>query len=118
MYTIYYNANCSTCRKTLGMLRDHDIEPHIVNYLDDTLSTDEIKILVDALGTGPRSLLRVKEKEYRDLDLNADNLTDDEIIAAMASNPVLIQRPVVMREKKAAIIARPPETVLAFIGAT
>ncbi|KAA9129596.1 arsenate reductase (glutaredoxin) [Marinihelvus fidelis] len=109
--TIYHNPRCSKSRATLALLEDRGIEPDIVRYLDTPPDAATLKQLVAMLGISPRELLRRGEQEYRDLGLASAELDDDAIIAAMASHPRLIERPIVTHDGKAAI-GRPPESVL------
>jgi arsenate reductase len=110
--TIYHNPRCGTSRKTVALLEEKGIAPRIVEYLNEPLKAEEIKALLEKLGKGVRDLVRRKEAPSLGLDL--DNMTDAQIIAAMAKNPILMERPVVVNGRKAAI-GRPPEAVLAIL---
>ena len=81
-----------------------------VNYYEQRLSADELRELIGKLGISPRGLLRKGEQIYRDLNLGKRELPDDELIDLMVENPDLIQRPIVVRGKKA-VLGRPPENV-------
>ena len=107
--TIYHNPRCGTSRKTVALLEEKGVKPRVVEYLETPLKADEIKALLQKLGKGIRELVRRKEAPGLGLDL--DSMTDAQIIAAMAKNPILMERPVVVNGKKAAI-GRPPEAVL------
>jgi len=108
--TIWHNPRCSKSRQTLQLLTERGIEPEVVEYLKTPPDAKEIKSVLKMLGKTPRDLMRVKEKAYGELGLKAE--TDDgRLIAAMAENPVLIERPVVIKDGRAAI-GRPPEAVL------
>jgi len=108
--TIWHNPRCSKSRQALQLLRDNDVEPEIVEYLKDAPSAAEIAAVLKKLGIGARDLMRTKEAVYKELGLKE---VDDEaaLIKAMAENPVLIERPVVIKGAKAAL-GRPPEDVL------
>ncbi|WP_425405594.1 arsenate reductase (glutaredoxin) [Hwanghaeella sp.] len=111
--TIYHNPRCSKSRQTLALLQDKGIEPEIVEYLKTPPSADEIAAILKKLGIEARSLMRTKEAVYKELGLDA--VTDEKaLIAAMAENPVLIERPVVIKGSKAAL-GRPPEQVLEIL---
>lgn len=99
----------------MDILRDHDIDPVVIEYLKTPLDADEIRNLVTLIAKPPRALMRSKETLYKELDLGADDLSDDALINAMVNNPVLIERPIVVRGSSRAVIARPPETVLTLL---
>lgn len=109
--TIYHNPRCSKSRQTLALLKERGIEPEVVRYLDDPPSTDTLRGLLRQLGLTPRQLLRRKEAAYRELGLDDPELSDDVLIDAMVSHPALIERPIVVTGKGAAL-GRPPEAVL------
>lgn len=109
--TIYHNPRCSKSRQTLALLQEQGVEPEIVLYLETPPSKKQVKALFKKLGLdSPRKMMRVKEAPYVELDLkNVD--ADSALIDAMAANPILIERPIVVKGDKAAI-GRPPEAVL------
>jgi len=108
--TIWHNAKCSKSRATLNLLEEKGLEPRIVPYLDDPPDADELKRVLGILGFEPRALMRTREAPYDELGL-ADVVDDEALIRAMVENPILIERPVVIRGDRAAI-GRPPENVL------
>ena len=105
---IYHNPRCSTSRKTLELLRDNGIEPTIIEYLKTPPSRAEIVTLVSDAGIDVRSAVRKRESLYGELDL-AD-ASDDELLDAMAANPILIERPFVVTAKGTRL-ARPIDAV-------
>ena len=107
---IYHNPRCSKSRQTLALLTDqgHDVTER--RYLDDAPSEDEIRVALDLLGIEPIALMRVKEAAFREQGLRRDD-APEQLIAAMAKTPKLIERPVVFANGKAAL-GRPPEAVL------
>ena len=109
--TIWHNPRCSKSRQTLQLLRDRGIEPTIVEYLKTPPSAADLSDALNALGIGPRDFMRTKEPPFAELSLADDGLTHAELVAAMAENPILIERPVVFRAGRA-VIGRPPENVL------
>lgn len=111
---IYHNPRCSKSRETLELIRGKGIEPKIVEYLKTPPSAKELKSLVARLGIVPRDLIRKKEAPYKDLGLDDPKLSDDALIKAMVENPVLIERPIVVKGDKAAL-GRPPEAVLKIL---
>jgi arsenate reductase (glutaredoxin) len=109
--TIYHNPRCSKSRQTLALLREHGIEPDIVEYLKTPPAAAELKRIIDQLGLSPRQLLRTGEEEYKANDLADESLADQTLIEAMCKHPRLIQRPIVIAGDQARI-GRPPEAVL------
>jgi len=113
--TIYHNPRCSKSRQTLELLKNNNVEPNIIEYLKTPPDKDTLKHILGLLGIKPVELLRKKEAAYKEAGLDRDNVSDDEIIAAMIKYPVLIERPIVLANGKA-IIGRPPENVLTVIN--
>lgn len=110
---IYHNPRCSKSRQTLALLEERGIDPKIIRYLDAPPSAEDLKAILKKLGAGPRDIMRVREAPYKDLNLKA--VSDDAVlINAMADNPILIERPIVVNGEKAAI-GRPPEAVLEIL---
>lgn len=112
--TIYHNPRCSKSRQTLQLLADHGIKVNVVEYLKAPPSRKELQHILTLLGMRPRELLRNGEPIYKTLKLDNEKMTDQQIIKAMVENPVLIERPIVVTDKQAAI-GRPPERVLAIL---
>ncbi|MEE8307479.1 MAG: arsenate reductase (glutaredoxin) [Gammaproteobacteria bacterium] len=109
--TLYHNPRCSKSRQTLALLEEHGITPEIVLYLDNPPSVDELGSVLTMLGVEPREAMRRKEDPYKANGLDDDGLSRNDLIAAMVANPILIERPIVVTNGKAAI-GRPPESVL------
>ncbi|MGB0783002.1 MAG: arsenate reductase (glutaredoxin) [Marinomonas sp.] len=110
MTTIFHNPRCSKSRQTLQLLEENGIHPEIRLYLQNTPSIEEIKTLLEQLAIPPVELMRTKEAIYKELGLNKDS-TDEERLQAMHTNPILIERPIVIHNNKAKV-GRPPEAVL------
>ena len=108
---IYHNPRCSKSRQTLQLLNDNAIEPEVVEYLKTPPSAAELARVLKMLGMRPRDLMRRKEAEYKASGADNPELSDAELIDLMVANPKLIERPIVIKGKKAAI-GRPPEQVL------
>lgn len=111
---IYHNPRCSKSRQTLQLLKDNNIEPEIVKYLETPPSREELEQMLEMLGLEPRELMRRKEKEYRELGLDDPELSREQLIDTMIEHPRLIERPIVIKNGKAAI-GRPPERVLELL---
>jgi arsenate reductase len=108
--TIYHNPRCSKSRQTLKLLRDNGVEPRIVEYLKDPPDPALLKRLLRQLGLSARDLLRRGEAPYKELGLADPGKAEDELIAAIVENPILLERPIVVKGDKA-VIGRPPENV-------
>lgn len=107
--TIWHNPRCTKSRATLSLLEQHGLQPTVIEYLKTPPSADEIKATLKKLHLTAREFIRKGEDVYKELGL-AD-ASEDKLIAAMAANPILIERPVVFFGKRAAL-GRPPEDVL------
>jgi arsenate reductase len=114
MVAIYHNPRCSKSRQVLELLRQRGIEPEIVEYLKTPPTKAELKRILKLLGLAPRALMRKGEAPYKEKHLDNPKLTDDQLIAAMVADPVLIERPIVLAGSKAAL-GRPPEKVLEIL---
>jgi len=105
---IYHNPRCTTSRKALELLRDNGIEPNIVQYLKTPPSRDEIVKLIDDAGIDVRTAVRKREPLYT--ELNLDDADDDALLDAMATHPILIERPFVVTPRGTRL-ARPLDSV-------
>ena len=105
---IYHNPRCSTSRKTLDLLRDNGIEPEVVEYLKTPPSREQIAQLISDAGIDVRTAVRKRESLYS--ELNLAEAGDDELLDAMAANPILIERPFVVTAKGTRL-ARPIDAV-------
>lgn len=107
--TIWHNPRCTKSRQTLALLQEHGHQPAVRLYLVDVPSEAEIVAVRNALGITADAMMRKGEKLFRELGLREAG--EEDLIAAMVANPILIERPIVINAGKAAI-GRPPETVL------
>ncbi|MDH3728061.1 MAG: arsenate reductase (glutaredoxin) [Myxococcales bacterium] len=112
--TIWHNPRCSKSRQTLQLIRDRNVEPTIIEYLKTPPSTEELEDLLEKLRMEPRELMRKKEAPYEEFSLDDPSLTRKDLIRAMVDNPVLIERPVVLRDNRA-VLGRPPKNVLELL---
>jgi arsenate reductase len=112
--TIYHNPRCSKSRQTLALLQDRGLEPRVIEYLREPPSAEELDKLLDMLDLAPRELMRRNETAYREAGLDDPVLTRRQLIEAMRTHPVLIQRPIVVADGRARI-GRPPEAVLEIL---
>ncbi|PCI21671.1 MAG: arsenate reductase (glutaredoxin) [Piscirickettsiaceae bacterium] len=111
---IYHNPRCSKSRQTLQLLEEKGIQPDIIEYLKQAPSKAELESVLALLALKPRDLMRKGEAVYKELGLADNSLSDDQLVTAMIENPILIERPIVLANGKAAI-GRPPESVLEIL---
>jgi len=111
--TLFHNPRCSKSRKALELLRERGIEPTIVEYLKDPPDTPTIAALIEKSGAPAHDFLRVKEAPYRELGLSAES-APAVIAEAIAKEPVLLERPILVKGARA-VIARPPERVFELL---
>ena len=109
--SMFHNPRCSKSRQTLQLLQDRGIEPIIIQYLKTPPDKRRLNDLLKLLNMEPRDLIRSKEKVYKELGLADPKLTRDQLLDAMLQHPILIERPIVFANGKAAL-GRPPENVL------
>jgi arsenate reductase len=110
---IYHNPRCSKSRATLALLRERGLEIDVVDYLATPPTADEIRRLLMLLKLEPAELVRRGEPEFRASGLDTDS-DPEALIALMAREPIVIERPIVIIGRKARI-GRPPERVLELL---
>jgi arsenate reductase (glutaredoxin) len=111
--SIYFNPRCSKCRTAQGLLTERGIDAQIVEYLKVAPTVPQLEELMGQLGlTDPREMMRTGEEVYGSLGL-ADQ-SGPALLEAIAANPILLERPIVVREGRA-VIARPPERLLELL---
>ena len=113
--TIYHNPKCSKSRETLRLLQEQGINLVTIEYLKNPLTVEKLKEILSLLGVSPRDLMRKKEDKFKELDLANSKLTDEDLIHFMVKHPILIERPIVIANGKAAL-GRPPEHVLNILN--
>ena len=115
MPKIYHNPRCSKSRQTLALLEERGVDVEVIEYLNDPPGIDELDEICRRLGKEPQEILRAKEKRLAELGLSAkDSRSRQEWLQTMVDNPILIERPIVLNGKKAAL-GRPPEAVLEIL---
>jgi len=112
--TIWHNPRCGKSRQTLDLLRKKGVEPKIREYLKEPPGKAEVENLIDLVGGDPSALIRDGEAEFKALKKKKAELGKADIAKAIAAHPILLQRPIVVSGKKAAI-GRPPEAVLPLL---
>ena len=113
-YRLYHNPRCSKSRQTLELLRQHEIEPEIILYLDSPPSITELSDLLTKLGFRASDLLRKGESIYKE-KVKPYDLTEQDLLALMVEYPKLIERPIAVCGERA-VLGRPPENVLKLIN--
>jgi arsenate reductase len=115
MITLYHNNRCSKSREAFAMLEQSGKAFSVRYYLEQPLSADELKALLQALHLSARDLLRSKEDDYKVLGLANPALSEQQLIDAMVQQPKLIERPILQVDTKA-VIARPADKMLALLA--
>ena len=113
MIQILHNPRCGKSRECLAFIENSGIEFEIVKYLDNVPSFDDLSEIIKKLNIKPIDLVRIKEKVWTE-NFKGKNLSEEAIIEAMIANPILIERPIVINNKKA-VIARPLENVKSIL---
>jgi arsenate reductase len=112
--TIYHNPNCGTSRNTLALLREKGVEPTVVEYLKAGWTRPQLEDILTRMGAGAHDILRTNGTQADELGLSDPNASDEALIAAMIIDPILVNRPIVVTSKGAAL-CRPAELVLGLI---
>lgn len=113
MTIIYHNPRCTKSRQALALLEEKNEQIEVVEYLKTNPTKKELTELVDMLGIKPLELIRKGEKIFKEVFKGKD-LSDSQWIDAMVANPILIERPIVIKDGKAAI-GRPIENVIEIL---
>lgn len=108
---IYHNPRCSKSRQALALIEEQGEAPEIVDYIKTPLDNASITELLTMLDMSARDLMRKQEDTYKELKLDNTELSEAQLVQALADYPRLIERPIVVRNGKA-VLARPPEKVL------
>lgn len=108
---IYHNPACGTSRNTLALIRHAGLEPIVIEYLQTPPSKDELIQLIKDSNLTVREAIRKNVDPYKDLELEQDHWTDEQLIAFVVQHPILINRPFVVTPKGTRL-CRPSEVVL------
>ncbi len=109
-YTIYHNTRCSKSRAVHKILTESGCAFDERLYLEDALTEEEIRRIVMLLGMRPIDIVRQGERVWRDCGLT-ESEPDDEIIQFIATHPIVLERPIIVKNDMEAVIGRPPENV-------
>ncbi len=113
MTTIYHNPRCSKSRQTLQLLEEKGETVEVIKYLENVPNAEKLSEIIQLLEITPIDLVRKNEAVWKE-NFKGKKMSDKEIIAAMISYPKLIERPIVLKNGKAAL-GRPPEAVLELL---
>jgi arsenate reductase (glutaredoxin) len=111
--TIYHNPRCGKSRGALALLEQKGVQPHIIEYLKTPPTKEELRAILKKLGMKPEQLVRKGEDIYRE-KFAGRTLADEQWLDALVKNPILIERPIVVKGDRA-VIGRPPENVLELL---
>ena len=116
MITIWHNSRCGKSRDSKNLLDEMGVEFEVFEYLKNEFTAQDIKDIMKKLGISDvREMLRIKEKEYKELDIKDEAKSQDEIIELVVQNPKLVERPIVIKGDRA-VIGRPIENVKELLG--
>ncbi|MAZ55501.1 MAG: arsenate reductase (glutaredoxin) [Flavobacteriales bacterium] len=107
---IYHNPRCRKSRETLSIIKSHHYEVEIIEYLKNPINKSELKNLISMLNISPFDLIRKEDKLFKQ-KYKHKNLTEEECLDLLCMHPLLIQRPIVVKDNSA-ILGRPPINVL------
>lgn len=111
--SVFFNPDCSNCRTAAAILEERGVDADYIRYLETSPTRADLEDVLRKLGTDdPRDIIREKEAVYAALHL--DDADRDQLLDAMAANPILIQRPIVIHGDRA-VVARPPERLLELL---
>lgn len=117
MLEIWHNPRCSKSRQTLALIEEAGGEVRVRRYIEDAPTPQELDRVLEALGMEPSALVRMGESVARDLDLKNRELSRAEWLEVISEHPILIERPVVIRQDGRVVMGRPPENVRELLGA-
>jgi arsenate reductase len=109
-FKILHNPKCSKSRETLELLKQNNIDPEIIEYLKEMPDTATLNFLFEKLG---ETIVRKKEPEFEMVKIDFSKV--DTVLSALSKYPKLLERPIVIKDKKSAVIGRPPEAVLSLL---
>lgn len=108
--TIYHNPRCSKSRQSLALLTEKGIKPNIILYLEQPPSIQTLQQLAKQLDLPVAEMMRKKEAQFKECQLDHTDTTDQQRLAAMHEFPILIERPIIVVDDRA-VIGRPPSRI-------
>ena len=116
----YHNPRCSKSRQALKLISSQNITLEIIKYLDEGISKLDLENIFNMLEIDKNNFLRKNEKSFKNLNINLNTISTDQLIKLIIENPIIIQRPLAIKYEKDvfidAIIGRPPEMVLNLLN--
>ena len=112
--TIFHNPNCGSSRNALALLREKGVQPKVIEYLKAGWTEPQLKSLFQQMGVSPRDVLRVRGTDAEARGLTEPTVSDAAILKAMTESPILVERPIVVTPKGAAL-CRPAHRVLELL---
>jgi len=114
MIKIYHNPRCRKSREGLAILEESGKDFEVIKYLEEVPSHEELQTILKILAIPPMKLVRTNEAIWKE-NFKGKTMTDEEVITAMANNPKLIERPIVISNNKG-VIGRPPQNIDSLLG--
>ena len=111
---IYHNPRCSKSRQALQIIKDHGIEPKVIEYLKEPLKKSELENIAKTLGVRPKEFVRKNEAEFKDNNIAGKLEKDSDLFEAILNFPKIMERPIITSDL-GAVIGRPPENVLKIL---
>jgi arsenate reductase len=111
--TIYHNPRCGKSRAALAILAEHGVEPVVVEYVKNPPTIDDLRAILKKLGMTAGQIVRKGEDIYRE-KFSSKAMSDEQWLDALVQYPVLIERPIVIKDNRA-LVGRPPEKVLELL---
>ena len=111
----YHNPDCSKSRGVKALLDAQSIPVQIIEYLHTPFTKKSLQVLIDALNMPASTLIRTNNDEFRQINVDTNNLDNQQVIEILMQHPALFQRPVVLYQNRARI-GRPPESVLEILS--
>ncbi len=116
----YHNPRCSKSRQALQLISSQNITLEIIKYLEEGISKPDLENVFNRLEIDRNNFLRKNEKAFKDLNINLEKISTDQLIKLIIENPIIIQRPLAIKYEKDvfidAVIGRPPEIVLNLLN--
>lgn len=116
----YHNPRCSKSRQALQLISSQNITLEIIKYLEEGISKLDLENVFNKLDIDRNNFLRKNEKAFKDLNINLEKISIDQLIKLIIENPIIIQRPLAIKYEKDvfidAVIGRPPEMVLNLLN--
>jgi arsenate reductase len=113
-FKIYYNPRCRKCRESNALLEEKGIDAEQILYLENAPTEEQLWKIHELLGGDVIQMVRTNEPVFKELGLSK-NSSDVELVNAIAENPILLQRPIVIKDDNEAVIGRPPENIEALL---